>query len=667
MGLLEKFLLSSLMVATILIYANAASVEEALLKQEINIEKENRLFNAEAQQIIINKQDFESLMNSSETKITWINSTHLLELITYLVEQRRTGENDVIVIDTRSSDEYNGWNFNTPNNNDLTEKTLNSLYENTNGHISFAHNLNSEWLELFNNTMLNDFIIHRYGFKLQNQTANFGDKTKERIVPVILYDTDRQRLEKVKTYLNNNFDLKRIYLCQIDEQDIERFSKKLNETSIFFREPFYDMLIAPGSLNSIIRPVKDQNGNPSTNPLIDYKLFDVSKEELRYHYEIGHIPSAVHLNTDDLEVAPTWTRKNSTELAKTLLSLGIKPNNTDMIILYGNPDPMASFRVAVIMKSIGVKNIHILNGGYQGWFDKFYPIEATINMKASIEKDLEKQIKLFVQQSSDSKSPINYIVDANYVEDLVKNLDLFSDRYALIDIRSYEEFSGEISGYPDLLTKGRIPGAYWGRAGSQPNRLEDYRNPDLTMRSGLEILKMWEDLDIDYKKKHLIFYCGNGWRSSEVMYYAELMGLYRISLYDGGWYDWSTKFGKIDNKNETFIDSNSTVDFNSTIFSNLTINTNVTDFSNTTISPNITIYLNTTVNLNNTINSTTILDFNSTIINKNATESHNSTLFDLTTVYMTSTVYNSGSSLSKAQFSFSFITQLSIIYSLAKI
>ena len=92
MGLLEKFLLSSLMVATILIYANAASVEEALLKQEINIEKENRLFNAEAQQIIINKQDFESLMNSSETKITWINSTHLLELITYLVEQRRTGE-----------------------------------------------------------------------------------------------------------------------------------------------------------------------------------------------------------------------------------------------------------------------------------------------------------------------------------------------------------------------------------------------------------------------------------------------------------------------------------------------------------------------------------------------------------------------------------------------
>jgi len=174
------------------------------------------------------------------------------------------------------------------------------------------------------------------------------------------------------------------------------------------------------------------------------------------------------------------------------------------------------------------------------------------------------------------------------------------------------------------------------------------------MRSGLEILKMWEDLDIDYKKKHLIFYCGNGWRSSEVMYYAELMGLYRISLYDGGWYDWSTKFGKIDNKNET-IDSNSTVDFNSTISSNLTINSNVTDFSNTTI------FLNATVSLNGIINTTSVIDFNSTIINKNVTESHNSTLLNLTTVYMTSKAYHSGSSLSKAQFSFSFITQLSII------
>lgn len=59
------------------------------------------------------------------------------------------------------------------------------------------------------------------------------------------------------------------------------------------------------------------------------------------------------------------------------------------------------------------------------------------------------------------------------------------------------------------------------------------------MRSGVELLKMWDQLGIDYKYKHLVFYCGNGWRASEVMFYAELMGLYRISMYDGGWWDWT--------------------------------------------------------------------------------------------------------------------------------
>ncbi len=165
------------------------------------------------------------------------------------------------------------------------------------------------------------------------------------------------------------------------------------------------------------------------------------------------------------------------------------------------------------------------------------------------------------------------IVDANYVEDLVKNLDLFQDQYALVDIRSYEEYIGEISGYADLEIKGRIPGSYWGRAGSKANRLEDYRNPDLTMRSGLEILKMWDDLDIDYKRKHLIFYSGNGWRASEVMYYAELMGLHRVSMYDGGWYDWSTKFGKLDTVDESFDLGNSTEVVRNTTESNVTMKT----------------------------------------------------------------------------------------------
>ena len=48
---------------------------------------------------------------------------------------------------------------------------------------------------------------------------------------------------------------------------------------------------------------------------------------------------------------------------------------------------------------------------------------------------------------------MNYVVDLDYVVDLVKNYELFSSQYALVDIRSYEEYIGETSGYGELKTK----------------------------------------------------------------------------------------------------------------------------------------------------------------------------------------------------------------------
>jgi hypothetical protein len=102
---------------------------------------------------------------AKETKITWINSTHLIELVSYLVDQKRTNKDDVIVIDTRNSDQYNGWHEFGKDlaKNVSKEINLKSLIEAKNGHISFAHNLDSDWLDLFNQSSLNDFIEYRYG------------------------------------------------------------------------------------------------------------------------------------------------------------------------------------------------------------------------------------------------------------------------------------------------------------------------------------------------------------------------------------------------------------------------------------------------------------------------------------------------------------------------
>ena len=35
------------------------------------------------------------------------------------------------------------------------------------------------------------------------------------------------------------------------------------------------------------------------------------------------------------------------------------------------------------------------------------------------------------------------------------------------------------------------------------------------------------------------FYCGTGWRASEILFYAICMGHTDACLYDGGWKEWS--------------------------------------------------------------------------------------------------------------------------------
>lgn len=451
----------------------------------------------------------------------WITSNEFYQLIAQF-----KSSNSHVIIDTRTSNEYNGWKsfdklFST--GFDFNQTGLVTLYDLKSGHVTNSVNLDADWIHLFESD-LKSLIEKRLGLSTD------GDKKS-----IILYDTQKDRLEKVKTYLNSNFNLDLVYLCKLTDAELSQFVLTSNVTgNLFFQEPFYDQLLSPEALYAILRPFNDSYVI-NTKPVTDYFLFEVGPENF---YEQSHIPTAVHLKMEDFMNGQK--RKPKQEVAKTLLSYGILPYNVEMVILYGNPDPMPAYRIAIIMKSLGVKDVHVLNGGFRTWLIKNYPLETYRTKGYSVKNRIPENIKLYEEQSQLSLTPINYMVDENYVADLVKNRDVFKQQYQLVDIRTFEEYAGEMSGYANVKYNGRIPGSFWGKAGTGPNDLEDYRNLDYTMRSGSDILKMWDELNIDYKKKNLIFYCGNGMRSAEVMFYAEVIGLYKISMYDGGWMDWSS-------------------------------------------------------------------------------------------------------------------------------
>jgi len=251
-------------------------------------------------------------------------------------------------------------------------------------------------------------------------------------------------------------------------------------------------------------------------------------------YLSGHIPGAIDMDTLALEAPETWNRRSPAELKEALENHGITSDST--VVLYGKfmwPDNEDEFpgsaaghigaiRCAMIMMYAGVKDVRVLNGGFQSWEDAGYEISKD---------DVSKLAVSDFGASIPSRPEI--IVDVPQAREMLQSKDA-----ELVCVRSYPEYIGEVSGYNYIEKTGRIPGAVFGNCGSDAYHMENYRNPDHTIREAGEVEEIWNEVAIS-PDKHLAFYCGTGWRGSEAFYNAWLMGWPRVSVFDGGWFEWS--------------------------------------------------------------------------------------------------------------------------------
>ena len=251
-------------------------------------------------------------------------------------------------------------------------------------------------------------------------------------------------------------------------------------------------------------------------------------------YLSGHIPGAIDMDTLALEAPDTWNRRSPKELKEALEQHGIDANTT--VIMYGkfmtpnNDDEfpgsaaghIGAIRNTMIMLYAGVKDVRVLNGGFQSWKDAGFTIETEDVPKMPI-SDFGVQI------------PANpeIIVDVPEAKEMIKSHDA-----DIVCVRSWPEYIGEVSGYNYIEKKGRIPGAIFGNCGTDAYHMENYRNVDHTIREAQEVAATWKSVDI-VPDKHLAFYCGTGWRGSEAFFSAWLMGWPRVSVFDGGWFEWS--------------------------------------------------------------------------------------------------------------------------------
>jgi thiosulfate/3-mercaptopyruvate sulfurtransferase len=238
-------------------------------------------------------------------------------------------------------------------------------------------------------------------------------------------------------------------------------------------------------------------------------------------YSEGHVPGAI---------AWAWNTQLADQVRRDILSkeqfqelmsqTGI--GNDTTLVLYGDNNNWFAAWAFWQAKIYGHKDVRIMNGGRKKWLSegrelsRETPAPSRTTYKAAA-PDLSLRAMLPQVQEAVSKRAA-----------------------ALVDVRSPQEFTGEIlapPGLPETCQRGgHIPGARsipWGKA----------CNDDGTFKSADELKTLYAGEGVDGSKP-VIAYCRIGERSSHSWFVLKyLLGYRDVVNYDGSWTEWGNLVG----------------------------------------------------------------------------------------------------------------------------
>jgi thiosulfate/3-mercaptopyruvate sulfurtransferase len=391
-------------------------------------------------------------------------------------------DDDWILVDARATDAFNGW-------------ALDGI--NRGGHIPHAVDFPASWLE-----------GDQKG-KTERLATVLRTKGIERDKHIVLYSTKERDRRRLADYLRQT-GFRKLYSL-----DLKKWAADKSRPLVRYRN-FHLLLPA-----SIVKRLLEGHLPETFENAKRVKFVEVSWGDEDASYSKGHVPSSFHVNTDHFEPPPQWKLGNPAVLTGFATRYGFQADDT---VVISGKDPMASYRLAIVLQYMGVSDVRVLNGGFAAWKAARFPVETRSQPPAGA-------------KSFGARIPVR----PTLIDDLarVKAGLRKPEDFVLVDNRTWAEFIGKTSGYKYHFRKGRIPGSTYGQAGfTGANSLTPYRNIDNTMRNADEILALWKKAGIS-TDKHLSFMCGGGWRAAEVLTFARVIGLPNTSLYSDGWIGWS--------------------------------------------------------------------------------------------------------------------------------
>jgi thiosulfate/3-mercaptopyruvate sulfurtransferase len=239
-------------------------------------------------------------------------------------------------------------------------------------------------------------------------------------------------------------------------------------------------------------------------------------------YELGHLPGAVGFNwqkelQDQVVRAPV-----SNEQLEALLSRAGVSNDTT-IVLYGDNNNWFAAWALWILKYYGHRDVRLLDGGRVKWLaDK---------------RELTTEVPSYPRTSYAAHTPHS---DIRTFRDQILH-SLGRSGFALVDVRSPAEYSGELLAPANLPQEGAQRGGHIPGAANIPWSLAV--REDGTFKPAEELRSLYASKGITAEKE-VVAYCRIGERSSHTWFVLNyLLGYPSVRNYDGSWTEWGSLIG----------------------------------------------------------------------------------------------------------------------------
>ncbi len=240
-------------------------------------------------------------------------------------------------------------------------------------------------------------------------------------------------------------------------------------------------------------------------------------------YSTGHVPNAVHIDwVADLNDAVRRDYLDEAEFAALMAKNGISNDTT--VVFYGDKNNWWASYAFWVFKLFGHEDCRIMDGGRKKWIDEG--------------RELTKDVPSFDSAEYKPAARADYKIRA-FRDQVLSHIN--ADQ-PLVDVRSPQEFSGELLHMPGSPQEGALRGGHIKGAVNVP--WSQAVAEDGTFKNADELRGIYEEGQGLSPDKSVVAYCRIGERSSHTWFVLTyLLGYPTVRNYDGSWTEWGNLVG----------------------------------------------------------------------------------------------------------------------------